>query len=315
MERVRRTSDLDEATLLKAVENEPPITKRPATLRLRDIHVAPKVFQWRSGSELLKRNEHLDSLVRALASNQPPKPFDALLMWAAGKRFFVLDGHNRVDAYATFGWKGAVPVEYFEGTLAEAQLEAWKHNAKDKLAFTQPERLEAAWKLVKRGDLTRTKITALTTVRRATLTKMRNMRTKYPQVAEAKSWADILTFARGTREPLNRADWQQAVGRKIADHLTRGPREIKNADTFAIAIRMLRQDYPRALIGEWWPDVRNAMLQHIEERVSDRETDEGEADQLRSQIEELFDALFPELPWDPDDDEEANEDTGHPLRL
>ena len=75
-------------------------------MRLAEIHVATPVFQWRLEDEdLLADERHVWDLVSALELKDPPEPLDPILVTAIGQRFFVVDGHHRVDAYLTFGYR------------------------------------------------------------------------------------------------------------------------------------------------------------------------------------------------------------------
>jgi hypothetical protein len=165
---------------LKRFEAEAPRAKqRPDGLLLKDIHVAPSVFQWRLADEDIAADElHVRELARVIQSKTPMKPLDAILVTAIGKRFFVVDGHHRLDAYHTAGWKGRVPVQHLEKSLEAAQVEALKRNIKNQLPVTRAAKSEAAWRLmVKRyknpeGKLTWEAIADLTTVDRSTVARM-----------------------------------------------------------------------------------------------------------------------------------------------
>jgi hypothetical protein len=156
-ELVRKISDVSDVTLERLEKNEPRREDTPSQLALSDIHVANEVFQWRLPDEdVLTDRRFVEELVDALEVQEPPlQPFEPLLVVPIGQRFFLVDGHHRLDAYATFGWERPVPVEVFRGNLADAVLEAWKRNAHNKLAMTKASRFEAAWKLVKAGKLNR----------------------------------------------------------------------------------------------------------------------------------------------------------------
>jgi len=147
---IRKTSNVNDAALDRLEKIEPRREDTPSKLALSDIHVADKVFQWRLPDEdVLADTRFVQELVDALEVQEPPlQPFEPLLVVPIGQRFFLVDGHHRLDAYATFGWKEPVPVEVFPGNLQDAVLEAWKRNAHNKLTMTKASRFEAAWKLV-----------------------------------------------------------------------------------------------------------------------------------------------------------------------
>ena len=106
---------------LKALQDkQPPRTDQPDDLPLSELHVAPGVFQWRLENEDIGADErHVMDLVWVLENANASKPLDPIVVYPIAARFFVLDGHHRLDAYHTAGWKGPVPVEHFPGTLKE----------------------------------------------------------------------------------------------------------------------------------------------------------------------------------------------------
>ena len=129
---IRRTSKVTEQSLRRKEEREERRQDRPSELPLDDIAVADGVFQWRlREEEMLADERFVQELVDALeVQEEPLRPLEALLVTAIGDQFFLVDGHHRLDAYATFGWKDPVPVEFFEGNLHEAKQEAWSRNAR-----------------------------------------------------------------------------------------------------------------------------------------------------------------------------------------
>jgi ParB-like chromosome segregation protein Spo0J len=76
--------------------------------------------------------------VRALRTTG--RPFDPLLAFPAGDKFFVIDGHHRLAAYEAADWNEPVPVEVFRGSLEDARLATLRSNSKDKLAMRREEK-------------------------------------------------------------------------------------------------------------------------------------------------------------------------------
>ena len=145
---VRLTSELTLEDLKRLEAEGPPPLERPETLSLKDIHVAPLVFQWRPADEELAFEKQLMSdLVRFIEGDDPPRALDAIVVAAIGKQFFVIDGHLRLDAYHTAQWKGPA-VRQYPGTLKEAEAAALKLNVKNKLPMTQNAKSEAAWRMM-----------------------------------------------------------------------------------------------------------------------------------------------------------------------
>lgn len=177
---------------LREVEsNESKTTERPGELHLKRLHVAPRVFQWRDLSLTQAADDaHMSELIRVLHDRE--EPFDRLLVTAIGSRFFVLDGHHRFDAYHSVGWKRGIPVEYFEGSLADAQIEALRRNSKNKLPISARDKSEAAWRLLCQGEATQTAIAKAATVHRRNVSNMARVLKQFPQ-ARNMTWREALS--------------------------------------------------------------------------------------------------------------------------
>jgi hypothetical protein len=281
---VRKTSNIHDVTLERLEKSEPRRQDIPAQLTISDIHVANNVFQWRLADEdVLADTRFVEELVDALEVQEPPlQPFEPLLVVPVGQRFFLVDGHHRLDAYATFGWEEPVPVEVFPGSLQDAMLEAWKRNAHNKLPMTKASRFEAAWKLVKAGQLNRAEITRLTSVRRSTLTNMRSVLAEFGKRASSRTWAEARKLRRD-QEALSVDDWKEAAAREIALHLAKGPKHTTDPELLAMALTMAKEDLPEKLIAQWFPEVEDVLTEVAE--------DEGRPE-LQEEIENLFRALF-----------------------
>jgi hypothetical protein len=274
---IRRTSEVTERALRRKEKYEERRQDRPTHLSLDDIAVADKVFQWRlADEEVLADERFVQELVDALeVQEEPLRPLEALLVTPIGEQFFVVDGHHRLDAYATFGWKTPVPVEVFEGNLHEAKLEAWRRNAHNKLPMTKASRFEAAWKLIKEGSFSRPEITRLTSVRRSTLTKMRGVLAEFGERARARPWADALRLGKD-QERLDVETWKEARAREIARHMTKGPSQISDPELLALALRMVKTDLPASLVAEWPEEMCEAILTAAEETGGQGLEDEAE---------------------------------------
>jgi len=244
--------------LAKAVAQSGPLSKPPKTLRLQEISAAkPGVFQWRITNENVFQSEaNTLDMIRAL--EDPGKPLEAILVFPAGGRFFVMDGHHRLDAYRTVSWKGAIPVEVFQGTLEEAHKEALKRNSRNKLSMSKREKSEAAWALAKEGRFTKSEIAELATIAERTVGNMRSvlrkLREKEPEAAEEYTWVEALMWKRGQAPALPEHDWKDQEAQKIVDALLRhkiaGPL-LKHPDITAIALQRLDPNLPSALMREW----------------------------------------------------------------
>ena len=173
----RITYSITLAELEQLAATEPHTLRRPKTLPLKEIHVAPLVFQWRlQNEEIVADEQHVRELARVITSKK--QPLDPILVTPVGGRFFVVDGHHRLDAYHTAKWPKQVPVCYLEASLQDARVEALKRNIKNQLPMTRASKSEAAWQLMVQGfrgptnKLSWTMIADLTTVNRSTVARM-----------------------------------------------------------------------------------------------------------------------------------------------
>jgi ParB-like chromosome segregation protein Spo0J len=196
-------------------------TPAPAVTQLDrdDIHAAEVgAFQWRH-PEQHRSADHIHALVRALRTTGTP--FEPILVFWAGGRFFAVDGHHRLAAYDAAEWKGPIAVEVFVGSLAEARMEALNRNIKDQLPMTQTEKREVAWQLVKEDrDLSERDIARHTTVSPGTA---HNMRTKWKEIEAAGDEhllkMDWVHARRWPAQLHDVEDWQREKTNAIYDML------------------------------------------------------------------------------------------------
>src|SRR4051794_33088624 len=108
----RVSSDIDYAHLAAAEAKGKRPTTHPTSLPLGKIAVADKVFQWRlTDEELVADREHVWELVRVLSSSG--RALDPIVVTPVGSKYYVIDGHHRLDAYHTVSWRNRVPVRAF----------------------------------------------------------------------------------------------------------------------------------------------------------------------------------------------------------
>jgi len=67
---------------------------------------------------------HIGVLVHSLSISGPS--LDPLLVFPAGSRYFVIEGHHRLAAYKAVKWDEPIPVEVFveDGSKAALKLRA-----------------------------------------------------------------------------------------------------------------------------------------------------------------------------------------------
>ena len=101
------------------------------------------------------------------------KPSAYFLIYRVGRRAFLLDGHHRLEAYRRAKANDPVPVEFFQGSPAEAVLAARKANSEPKLPMSVTERHDDAWRLVKLGRHSKAEIQGAANVSHGSVAAMR----------------------------------------------------------------------------------------------------------------------------------------------
>jgi hypothetical protein len=212
---------------------------------------------------------------------------------AIGDRFFVLDGHHRLDAYHRARWKGHVPVRHFKGTLKEAEATALRLNVKNKLPMTRNARSEAAWRMIVAGaedatwKRTQKEIMNTTLASKSTVKRMARALRELGKEALDMTWAEVRR--RNFQEDLDAMDdegmdaWKKEKARKLADYLVKGPSLIKDPVITAMALKMVSEMLPELLADQWREEVLELALDRLDAHAP------AEA---RRAIEE---AIFPSL--------------------
>ena len=223
------------------------------SLALSDIETDEATFQWRTGSNIEDSSRHTQTLARILGDNH--KPLDPILVVPRGAGFVVIDGHHRLEAYREAGWDRPIPVEIFQGTLAEAELEALRRNIKDKLPMTQEDKLEAAWRLVLGQRLSKAKINELTSVSNGTIGNMRHTLKRHGfETVEGLSWHQVKLMNFDLDDDFDR----DASNRKKAERLAKEITDkasihlAKNPEILAMALELISETLPKALVEQWF---------------------------------------------------------------
>jgi ParB-like chromosome segregation protein Spo0J len=236
-------------------------------LSWQDIEVAEQgVFQWRDGRvDPHDKARHIAMLMHDLSITK--KPLDPLLIFPAGGRFFVIDGHHRLAAYAAVNWDEPIPVEVFEGSLNGACMAALHGNRKAKLPMTQTEKSNAAWRLVKEDDLSKQAIADLGLVSRTTV---RDMRQRLREIIDAGADASDMDWDKarrwtpeGTEGNADGTDWREKkveelvrllIESHVATELSKFP------DLMMSAFAAINPELPAALAGYVETDVLEEVL-------------------------------------------------------
>lgn len=188
-------------------------TDRPIVLPLKALQTCSAVFQPRLGKD--RNGAHNPDHVRALVHQLDTMPanskaLEPIVVYAIGKKFYTLDGHHRRAAYHAAGITEAIPVTYFEGTLAEAIREACRLNSKVYLNMENADRNEAAWRMTCVGEtLTpRTTVDAIVEASRLGRRSVENMRALYRRLQERFAETCEIT---GERLPATFDSYREAL--------------------------------------------------------------------------------------------------------
>jgi ParB-like chromosome segregation protein Spo0J len=208
---------------------------------------------------MVPRYDHIFDMAKAVRDKTKLPP---ITVFPVGGHYYVIDGHHRLAAYDTAGWKAAIPAKVFFGTLREAERVALRSNSRDKLPISKRDKLNAAWRLVKQeyeGDSIRTIArdanvsTSTVDNMRATLRTLKSMSVEADDIRDM-TWNTARLRAQGREEYQELEDWREAEARKLVDAIVNaklGTRLTKNTDITAIALAMLNEGLPQALMAEW----------------------------------------------------------------
>ncbi|TYO67577.1 hypothetical protein FXV83_05295 [Bradyrhizobium hipponense] len=229
-------------------------------LALKDIRVATQVFQWRSPG-IVPSDDLIFDMAKA---TQNTGALDPIVVLPVADEYYVIDGHHRLAAYKTAGWKGHIPAIVFGGSLDEAVREALRSNSKNKLPMTAKERTEAAWRLVKLGKPGEwpdsiSDTVALCAVGKGTVNRMREAWTKlhsgqYEGIADL-SWRQAIAKLDGKeQQAFDEASWLEERAQNLANDIERAKLHLsKNPEITALALEMLDPGLPAELMALWEP--------------------------------------------------------------
>jgi ParB-like chromosome segregation protein Spo0J len=247
---------------------------KPTQLMLKEIKTDETTFQWRV-SQFNKADsaEHLRVLTQALQNSN--KPLDPIQLYRKEDgRYYVVEGHHRLAAYRKARWTQPVPVMVFEGTLEQAQLAAVDANVKNKLPMSDPEKSEAAWKLVTKFKHLKLSKTEIANRSGRSPSMVAIMRKAERRLIENGSDPKLLTWTKARAVGLEKAElsaqeWLEKKAEKIRDALLKANivRELsKFPDATALALWMLNPNLPKALVHAWMaqdPDMGDEIVEAL----------------------------------------------------
>ena len=262
---------------LKKTEGNAPRGKASdgrAWVPISELVVAENVFQWRGEhSDLHAEERHMRELMRALELGQD---LERIVVITLRKKLYVVDGHHRLAAYAALG-KTKVPVQHFKGDLRAAFFQSLDTNIRDKLPIARKDKLEAAFRLVKHKlqyshPMTWEDIAQRAVVSERLVYKMQALLQKNSK-AWTQSWVETLLDLQnnGTDYKPGSDEFREEYARKMADQIMSkvGMNLTENPDITAIALSMISEELPRALIEEWKGQVVEVLIQQARDANSE----------------------------------------------
>lgn len=181
------------------------------------------VFQFRRCErDPYRSGVHIGELARALLN--AGKPFEPLLVFPAGGKYYVMDGHHRLSAYEAADWDKPVPVEVFQGTLEEARFAALKANSWDKLPMKREDKLEAVWRFVREeSGHTKQQLTDLGLAANGTIGAMRKKWSEIKATGDTKllamSWGQAKQWTVGQEIEQDLEGWRERKIKEWEDRL------------------------------------------------------------------------------------------------
>lgn len=252
---------LEEERNTGTVQPPKPLPASPSKLRIDHIEEMPSVFQPRVVGDELATERHIEALMNG-AMNETGNELDPVRVWWSGKRWLLIDGHHRIQAYKRLLAKGKrlsfIPVHAFKGSLREAQDESNRLNRKDKLPVSTEDKANSAWRYVFLGDTRSYRtLASLTGASKSNISTMFKRREelieKYGDVwqdeVEGMTWLEVKTL---DRESEAFEDWEERRVNDIARRLYKafGPSLYNQPELLAKGIERLSPHLYRGLV-EW----------------------------------------------------------------
>lgn len=192
----REPDDLYGQLRAESAAGSPAPQKRPDQLSLADLHLVPGVFQPReNGTDEARAKEIAKGLTGTGTDER-------IHCWWSGRRWIVIDGHHRVEAYQHLarsrGKTVRVPVEcHVRLNVAEAVSLSRKLNDRGRERLSREEIATACWRIVLDEELSIKRTAELTTLSTRNVSNMRKV---------AK---DLLNGSR-SRAKLREMSWREA---------------------------------------------------------------------------------------------------------
>lgn len=213
--------DLAETLAALVAEAEAPNPEPlPDLVAVSDIVALPELFQPRGRLEV--DEHHVGELERGLKVSGELDPI--LVKWVGAKPYLI-DGHHRLEAYTRSG-KTSIRVRHFQGSVAEAILEAGRANTRARLPMMPRERQSYAWRLVLLGGYTKKGASEAAAVSQRQIAIMRDAKLKLGEDAfGCRDWWQAQQKLRGVstdqRSEAEQEEWLEQQAEHYAARLAK----------------------------------------------------------------------------------------------
>jgi hypothetical protein len=227
---------------------------------------------------------HIASLAEAIGKNpENPNYLDRITVWWGGDRWYVIDGHHRLDAYRERGVHKAIPAKVFSGSLDEAMAHSGAANSRDKLPMSKDDKLAFAWRLTLTTGLSKSRISRACAISVGTIHNMRAVRDKLMADTEntvedllSEGWKQSNMRARGIESYRSHPDPDNAVRERADVYRERlykvlGNKPHTDPEAFAMALLLSDARLPAKLMesGAW----SSAFFDLVEARKDELDAD------------------------------------------
>jgi hypothetical protein len=211
-----------------------PRSDSPDRLPRDAIHEAPELFQPRFESVFYapgRSEAHIDKLAGEARAG---RPLDPVTVVAFGERWYLVDGHHRLQAYADAGWAKDIPVRAEHRDVSGPERIEWAiglslaENKKDRLPLSDKDKMTRAWQAVARGAIgSKSELAERYGVSDRTIANMRsavrNLEAGGKDVEYIPSWsraqAELRSLASHGDGPGKDFDYDEKTRRELARRL------------------------------------------------------------------------------------------------
>ena len=208
----------------------------PSTLHLGEINETEEIFQQRGNSLTFApghSEDHIRYLCKCLSSGVALDPVGVV---AFGDRWYLVDGHHRLEAYRRQGITTDIPVKALNSSLRGNERIGWAvdqsiaENGKNRLNLSNSDRLDAAWRMtLTKPGLSKKETAVLCGIGTTSIASMRRSVAKLREAGFSDVELEGWPWRRATIE-LTRLDrpgdvtsfeYEEAQRRKLAKQLAK----------------------------------------------------------------------------------------------